>query len=54
MIVFRGCARCEGDQYLEQDITGNELVCLQCGARRTLNAPALRRQAERQLQPAGR
>ena len=32
-MVFKGCARCGGDMYREEDIGQTDLVCLQCGNR---------------------
>jgi DNA-directed RNA polymerase subunit RPC12/RpoP len=32
-MVFKGCARCDGDMYREEDIGQTDLVCLQCGYR---------------------
>jgi hypothetical protein len=37
MVIFRGCPKCEGDLYVERDIGSSDLVCLQCGFRRTIN-----------------
>ena len=31
MIVFKGCARCAGDLFVEKDLGNTDLVCLQCG-----------------------
>ena len=33
-MVFKGCDRCRGDLYYEEDIGQTDLVCLQCGSRR--------------------
>ncbi len=49
MIVFKGCARCAGDLYVERDVGQTDLVCLQCGFRNSIRswideAPELRRQ----------
>ena len=30
---FKGCTRCQGDMYCEEDIGHTDLVCLQCGFR---------------------
>ena len=30
-IRLKGCPRCGGDLFPEYDITGTDLVCLQCG-----------------------
>ena len=30
-IRLKGCPRCGGDLFPEYDITGSDLVCLQCG-----------------------
>jgi hypothetical protein len=35
-MVFKGCQRCGGDLYNEEEFGQTDLVCLQCGARRTL------------------
>jgi len=39
-MVFRGCNRCVGDLYVEDDLGGSELVCLQCGNRMPQDALA--------------
>jgi len=39
-MVFKACVRCGGDMYDEDDIDHFDLVCLQCGFRRTLTLPA--------------
>jgi len=33
MVILRGCSKCEGDVYPEENIDGTDLVCLQCGYR---------------------
>jgi len=33
MVILRGCPKCEGDLYIEENIDGTDLVCLQCGHR---------------------
>jgi hypothetical protein len=38
MIVFRGCAKCQGDVYIERNLDGADLVCLQCGSRKAVSA----------------
>ncbi len=30
-IRLKGCPRCRGDLFPEYDLTGSDLVCLQCG-----------------------
>ena len=35
-MVFKGCPRCGGDVYNEEEFGQVDLVCLQCGARRTM------------------
>lgn len=30
-IRLKGCPRCGGDLFPEYDVTGSDLVCLQCG-----------------------
>jgi hypothetical protein len=32
-MLIKNCPRCRGDMYLEKDLDGIELVCLQCGKR---------------------
>lgn len=41
MMVFRGCAKCDGDLYAERNLDGADLVCLQCGSRKTVSASRL-------------
>ena len=36
MMVRKGCPRCAGDLFVEADISTTDLVCLQCGHRRTI------------------
>jgi len=36
MMVFRGCSKCQGDVFVERNIDGADLVCLQCGSRRLI------------------
>jgi DNA-directed RNA polymerase subunit RPC12/RpoP len=43
MMVLRGCFKCQGDVYVEQSMDGAELVCLQCGSRRLIEARKLPR-----------
>ncbi|MBI4294921.1 MAG: hypothetical protein HY669_01995 [Chloroflexi bacterium] len=56
MFWIKGCKRCGGDLYLEQDVYGTSVVCLQCGAVKNevvmLTAPA--RPVTRVLELAGR
>lgn len=33
-MVFKGCTRCGGDLYIEDDMGFRDLVCLQCGCRK--------------------
>jgi hypothetical protein len=40
MMVFRGCVKCQGDVYVEQELSDMDLVCLQCGFRRTVRHSA--------------
>ena len=35
-MVLKGCARCQGDMFLEDDGMTKERVCLQCGYRRAV------------------
>ena len=42
MIYFKGCAKCQGDMILEEDLYGSFYKCLQCG-----------RQAEVKVQELG-
>jgi DNA-directed RNA polymerase subunit M/transcription elongation factor TFIIS len=57
-MVFKGCARCRGDMYREEDIGQTDLVCLQCGYRRpadhqtsTIAAYRTRRETRRLREP---
>jgi DNA-directed RNA polymerase subunit RPC12/RpoP len=40
-MVFKGCARCGGDMYREEDIGQTDLVCLQCGYRVAEAVPSM-------------
>ena len=31
MIYFKGCAKCQGDMILDEDLYGSFYKCLQCG-----------------------
>ncbi len=35
---FKGCARCGGDLFREDDSVESDLVCLQCGRRQVTEA----------------
>ena len=39
-MVFKGCQRCSGDLWVEEDIVSRlqDLVCLQCGHRQAVQA----------------
>ena len=41
MIKFKVCPRCNGDLYLNEDIFGKYLNCLQCGYMKDEEAPAV-------------
>ena len=41
-MLHKQCPRCQGDMYLEEDIDGKVIVCLQCGLRRYASVPAYR------------
>lgn len=43
---YKGCARCTGDLYIEDDLGFTDLVCLQCGYRASLGAAAITETAE--------
>ena len=43
MLIFGGCSKCQGDVYVERNIDGVDLVCLQCGSRRLVATSKLRR-----------
>jgi DNA-directed RNA polymerase subunit RPC12/RpoP len=45
-MIFKGCIRCGGDMYDEDNIDQVDLVCLQCGFRRTLTSARSRAAAE--------
>ena len=54
-MVFKGCGRCSGDMYREEDIGQTDLVCLQCGYRMPAEPVAVfRRPAQRERQTRGR
>jgi transcription initiation factor TFIIIB Brf1 subunit/transcription initiation factor TFIIB len=36
-IRLKGCPRCRGDLFPEYDLTGSDLVCLQCGYVQTVS-----------------
>ena len=36
MFFFRACPKCQGDMYLDRDIYGPFVECLQCGLIRDL------------------
>ncbi len=38
-MMFKGCSRCGGNMYLEEEGRFRDLVCLQCGNRRPEPAP---------------
>jgi hypothetical protein len=38
MIAFKSCSRCRGDVYLDCDLYGWFVKCLQCGYQRDLPA----------------
>jgi len=40
MIKFKGCPKCHGDLYLNQDMYGKYLDCLQCGYTRDATGQA--------------
>jgi DNA-directed RNA polymerase subunit RPC12/RpoP len=37
-MVFKGCPRCKGDLWVEEDIgsSARDSVCVQCGSRRAI------------------
>ena len=51
-MLFKRCERCGGDIFLEREIGETDLVCLQCGYRRTLDATQLRQ--SKRVQPLRR
>jgi hypothetical protein len=32
-MIYKGCPRCQGDMFPEEELGGRDLVCLQCGHR---------------------
>ncbi len=47
-MLFKNCERCGGDIYVERQIGETDLVCLQCGYRRTMDVQdVLRRSVAR-------
>ena len=55
MIYFRGCPKCHGDLYLNEDSFGKFLNCLQCGYMRDLveGAEAAIETRLPEMEPAG-
>ncbi len=54
MIKFKVCPRCHGDLYLNEDIFGKYLNCLQCGYLKDLETPALtKKETEKKPAAAG-
>ena len=51
MIKFKVCPRCHGDLYLNEDIFGKYVNCLQCGYMKDPVAPALTKE-ETKRKPA--
>ena len=52
MFWLRGCPRCRGDLYLEQnELDDEEVFCIQCGFRRFGMPVALTRHIETQDEP---
>ena len=50
MIKFKVCPRCHGDLYLNEDVFGKYLNCLQCGYMKDSEAPApTRKETERKM-----
>ena len=43
MLYIKGCTRCTGDLYLDQDPYGSFLRCLQCGRHTEVEARSLGR-----------
>jgi hypothetical protein len=37
---LKGCIRCQGDLFREEDLGQSDLVCLQCGFRLPTDEPA--------------
>jgi DNA-directed RNA polymerase subunit RPC12/RpoP len=40
-MMLRSCIRCGGDLYLERLSGSEDLVCLQCGFRKTVERPSM-------------
>ena len=50
MIKFKVCPRCHGDLYLNEDVFGKYVNCLQCGYMKDAEAPALtKKETDRKL-----
>jgi ABC-type hemin transport system ATPase subunit len=50
-MVFKGCQRCKGDLWVEED-TGSrtrDSVCLQCGSRQAIQSARVAQQTEDQI-----
>jgi DNA-directed RNA polymerase subunit RPC12/RpoP len=37
-MLYKGCRRCGGDMFKEDDLGETDLVCMQCGSRRNLTS----------------
>jgi DNA-directed RNA polymerase subunit RPC12/RpoP len=48
-MLVKGCIRCGGDVYNEEDIGGIDLVCLQCGFRRSLTSETVSENSQRMI-----
>jgi hypothetical protein len=53
MWVFKGCPRCKGDLFLEEDPDRNYEKCLQCGYERELVRVAVKRNTQIAREKAG-
>jgi predicted nucleic acid-binding Zn-ribbon protein len=50
IIKLKGCKKCGGDLFLEKDVDGSYVSCLQCGAMYVRNViPPFRRIRERKI-----
>lgn len=46
-MLLKGCPRCGGDMFVEQDLGSSDLVCLQCSHRQAMSPELLSSYQER-------
>lgn len=51
-LAMKSCPRCRGDLFVEDDLFTIDVVCLQCGQRRSVERRAVDRLARSRLKAA--